>query len=173
MNCHLYLRQVHHLLMSLEICVKETIFKILLLYHLSLMKMHKIYFMNNMTIWWTTHEWCYHTMLAGGWNHGEKTCQRAARAVAVDLVRLHAHGWDPLIPTDAGVYDGLQEAPRYVCLAGYEYWVGSTGYAVMGGHVVCGEARRMVWNLRPGFTPWKCGVRIPLGQKAGEPLWVK
>ena len=55
MNCHLYLRQVHHLLMSLEICVKETIFKIILLYHLSLMKMHKIYFMNNMTIWLTTY----------------------------------------------------------------------------------------------------------------------
>ena len=28
---------------------------------------------------------------------------------AVDLVRLHAHGSDPLMPTDSGVYDGLQE----------------------------------------------------------------
>ena len=37
---------------------------------------------------------------------------------AVGLARLHAHGWDPFIPTDAGVYDGLQEAPRYACLAG-------------------------------------------------------
>ena len=35
-------------------------------------------------------------------------------AYAVGPARLHAHGWDPLVPTDAGVYDGLQEAPRYV-----------------------------------------------------------
>ena len=35
-------------------------------------------------------------------------------AYAVSLAGLHAYGWDPLIPTDAGVYDGLQEAPRYV-----------------------------------------------------------
>jgi hypothetical protein len=26
----------------------------------------------------------------------------------VGLARLHAHGWDPLVPTAAGVYDGLQ-----------------------------------------------------------------
>ena len=38
-------------------------------------------------------------------------------AYAIGLARLHAHGWDPLIPTDAGVYDGLQEEPRYVYLA--------------------------------------------------------
>ena len=29
-----------------------------------------------------------------------------------------AHGWDPLILTDAGVYDGLQGAPWYVYLKG-------------------------------------------------------
>ena len=29
-----------------------------------------------------------------------------------------AHGWDPLVSTDAGVYDGLQEAPWYVYLKG-------------------------------------------------------
>ena len=28
---------------------------------------------------------------------------------AVGLAGLHAHGWDPLMPTDSGVYDGLQE----------------------------------------------------------------
>ena len=33
------------------------------------------------------------------------------------FARLQAHGWDRLIPMDAGVYDGLQEAPRYVYLA--------------------------------------------------------
>ena len=27
---------------------------------------------------------------------------------AVDLAGLHAHGWDPLMPTVPGVYDGLQ-----------------------------------------------------------------
>ena len=70
-----------------------------------------------------------------------------------------AHGWDPLIPTDAGVYDGLQGAPWYVYLKGESI---RCFYAVMGGHVVCGEARRMVWNLRPGFIPRTCEARIPL-----------
>ena len=36
----------------------------------------------------------------------------------VGLAGLDAHGLDPLIPTDVGVYDGLQEAPRYVYLVG-------------------------------------------------------
>ena len=71
------------------------------------------------------------------------------------------NGWDPLVPTDAGVYDGLQEALRYVYPMG-ENIRGSTCYTVMGGHMVCGEARRMVWNLRPGFTPRTCEARIPL-----------
>ena len=31
---------------------------------------------------------------------------------AVDLAGLHAHGWDPLIPTVPGVYDGLQGESR-------------------------------------------------------------
>ena len=39
-------------------------------------------------------------------------------AYAVGLARLHAHGWDPLILTDAGVYDGLQGASWYVYLKG-------------------------------------------------------
>ena len=38
-------------------------------------------------------------------------------AYVVGLAGLHAHGWEPLRPTDAGVYDGMQEAPRYVYLA--------------------------------------------------------
>ena len=33
---------------------------------------------------------------------------------AVDLAGLHAHGWDPLMPTDSGVYDGLHGEPRYL-----------------------------------------------------------
>ena len=61
----------------------------------------------------------------------------------------------------------LQGTPRYVHLAGCEYQ-GHNLLAAMGGHVVCGEARRMVWNLRPGFTPRTCEVRIPLGQLARE-----
>jgi hypothetical protein len=28
----------------------------------------------------------------------------------VGLARLHTHGWDPLVPTVAGVYDGMQGA---------------------------------------------------------------
>ena len=32
---------------------------------------------------------------------------------AAGLARLQAHGWDPLIPTYAGVYDGLHGAPWY------------------------------------------------------------
>ena len=31
----------------------------------------------------------------------------AVTPYAVDLAGLHAHGWDPLIPTVPGVYDGL------------------------------------------------------------------
>jgi hypothetical protein len=27
---------------------------------------------------------------------------------AVGLARLHAHGWDPLVPMATGVYEGLQ-----------------------------------------------------------------
>ena len=55
----------------LKYVLRNLFTKIILLYHSSVMKMHKIYFMNNMTIWWTTHEWCYHTM-AGRWDHGKK-----------------------------------------------------------------------------------------------------
>jgi hypothetical protein len=29
---------------------------------------------------------------------------------AIGLARLHAHGWDPLVPTATGVYEGLQGA---------------------------------------------------------------
>jgi hypothetical protein len=29
---------------------------------------------------------------------------------AIGLVGLHAHGWDPLLPTVTSVYDGLQGA---------------------------------------------------------------
>jgi hypothetical protein len=31
---------------------------------------------------------------------------------AVYLAGIRAHGWEPLVPTATGVYDGLQEAPR-------------------------------------------------------------
>jgi hypothetical protein len=37
---------------------------------------------------------------------------------AVCLERIRAHGWDPLVPTATGVYDGLQEAPRYFIVRG-------------------------------------------------------
>jgi hypothetical protein len=39
---------------------------------------------------------------------------------AVCLARIRAHGWNPLVPTATGVYDGLQEAPRYFII-GNEY----------------------------------------------------
>jgi hypothetical protein len=29
---------------------------------------------------------------------------------AIGLARLHAHGWDPLVTTTTGVYEGLQGA---------------------------------------------------------------
>jgi hypothetical protein len=32
---------------------------------------------------------------------------------AVCLAGIRAHGWDPLVPTTTGVYDGLQGVPRY------------------------------------------------------------
>jgi hypothetical protein len=37
---------------------------------------------------------------------------------AVCLAGIHAHGWDPLVPTATGVYDGPQEAPRYFVVGG-------------------------------------------------------
>jgi hypothetical protein len=39
---------------------------------------------------------------------------------AIYLVRIRAHGWDPLVPTATGVYDGPQGAPRYF-IVGDEY----------------------------------------------------
>ena len=40
-------------------------------------------------------------------------CQQKPVTYSIGLAGLHAHGWDPLIPTDAGVYEGLQGAPGY------------------------------------------------------------
>jgi hypothetical protein len=39
---------------------------------------------------------------------------------AVCLAGISAHGWDPLVPTATGVYDGPQGAPRYF-IVGDEY----------------------------------------------------
>jgi hypothetical protein len=41
---------------------------------------------------------------------------------AVYLAGICAHGWDPLVPTATGVYDGPQGAPRYFIVGG-EYQV--------------------------------------------------
>jgi hypothetical protein len=41
---------------------------------------------------------------------------------AVCLAGICAHGWDPLVPTATGVYDGPQGAPRYFIVGG-EYQV--------------------------------------------------
>jgi hypothetical protein len=46
-------------------------------------------------------------------------CQRTLQLpFAVCLVSIRAHGWDPLVPTATGVYDGPQEAPRYFIVGG-------------------------------------------------------
>jgi hypothetical protein len=37
---------------------------------------------------------------------------------AVCLAVIRAHGWDPLVPTATGVYDGPQGAPRYFIIGG-------------------------------------------------------
>jgi hypothetical protein len=37
---------------------------------------------------------------------------------AVCLARIRAHGWDPLVPTETGVYDGPQKAPTYFIVGG-------------------------------------------------------
>jgi hypothetical protein len=34
------------------------------------------------------------------------------------LAGIRAHGWDPLVPTTTGVYDGPQGAPRYFIVGG-------------------------------------------------------
>jgi hypothetical protein len=52
------------------------------------------------------------------WNRTRKSyvsssvCMSTASQLpfAVGLAGLHAHGWDPLMPTVTGVYDGLQGA---------------------------------------------------------------
>jgi hypothetical protein len=46
-------------------------------------------------------------------------CQQTLQLpFTVYLVRIRAHRWDPLVPTATGVYDGLQEAPRYFIVGG-------------------------------------------------------
>jgi hypothetical protein len=46
-------------------------------------------------------------------------CQRTLQLpFAICLARIRAHGWDPLVPTTTGVYDGLQGAPRYFIIGG-------------------------------------------------------
>jgi hypothetical protein len=37
---------------------------------------------------------------------------------AVCLAGIRAYGWDPLVPTATGVYDGPQGAPRYFIVGG-------------------------------------------------------
>jgi hypothetical protein len=37
---------------------------------------------------------------------------------AIYLARIRAYGWEPLVPTATGVYDGLQGAPRYFIVGG-------------------------------------------------------
>jgi hypothetical protein len=52
------------------------------------------------------------------WNGTEKSSVSSSVRMSTDsqppyaigLARLHAHGWDPLVPRVAGVYDGLQGA---------------------------------------------------------------
>jgi hypothetical protein len=46
-------------------------------------------------------------------------CQQTLQLpFAVCLAGIRAHGWDPLVPTTTGVYDGLQGAPRYFIVGG-------------------------------------------------------
>jgi hypothetical protein len=47
------------------------------------------------------------------------TCQWTLQLpFAICLAGIRAHGWDPLVPTATGVYDGLQGAPRYLIVGG-------------------------------------------------------
>jgi hypothetical protein len=46
-------------------------------------------------------------------------CQRTLQlSFVVCLAGICAHGWDPLVPTATGVYDGPQGAPRYFIVGG-------------------------------------------------------
>ena len=65
MNCHLYHRQVHHLLIPLEIFVRKLFQNLNILSPLYKRK-HKTYFFNNMTIWLST--WVVVTYY--GWQMG-------------------------------------------------------------------------------------------------------
>jgi hypothetical protein len=46
-------------------------------------------------------------------------CQRTLQLpFAICLAGIRAHGWDPLVPTATGVYDGLQGACMYFIIGG-------------------------------------------------------
>jgi hypothetical protein len=106
-------------------------------------------------------------------------CQRTLQLpFAVCLARIHAHGWDPLVPRATGVYDGPQGAPRYFIIGG-EYqglnllaWIGwacvvrrSTGNGLdqwLGPTArKCGRERSpgcaaRIWSLLEGHTSAEC-----------------
>jgi hypothetical protein len=88
---------------------------------------------------------------------------------AVCLVGIRAHGWDPLVPTATGVYDGLQGAPMYFIIGG-EYqglnllaWIGWA----------CIVRRSTVNGLDQwlGPTPRKCGRECTPGCAARLLFW--
>ena len=70
----------------------------------------------------------------------------------VDLARLPAHGWDPLIPTDPGVYDGLQEEPRSFFLAGLNIR-GEPAMHELGGQAGWWRSTVNGLDKKPGPTP--------------------
>jgi hypothetical protein len=46
-------------------------------------------------------------------------CQRTLQLpFAACLAGIRVHGWEPLVPTATGVYDGPQGAPRYFIVGG-------------------------------------------------------
>jgi hypothetical protein len=99
-------------------------------------------------------------------------CQRALQLpYAVCLARVRAHGWDPLVPTATGVYDGMQEAPRYFIVRG-EYQglnlLVRIGWA-------CVVRRRMVNGLDHwlGPTPGSVdGKDRPVVQQGFDLFWI-
>jgi hypothetical protein len=68
----------------------------------------------------------------------------------VCLARIRAHGWDPLVPTATGVYDGPQGAPRYF-IVGVNIR-GTTCLRELGGHALCGEGSDWLGSMTGPHT---------------------
>jgi hypothetical protein len=83
----------------------------------------------------------------------------------VCLARIRAHGWDPLVPTATGVYDGPQGTPRYFIIG--VNIRGTTCLRELGGHALCREGSDWLGSMaRPHTMEVWTGMYARLCSKA-------